>query len=148
MPFFFPKIGASKQFLGAFHRRLGDVTTHDLSNLAHTLLWTQFIDNGDGTVLKDFLADVVVCIGKCSDLWQVRYADYLVVVCEHPQLLAHNLPTASTDARIDLVKDECRGGICRRKYRLQRKHEARGLAAGGNFGKRLKRLARVGRDQE
>ena len=65
-----------------------------------------------------------------------------------PQLLADDVAAAPADADVDLVEDERGHLVGRGEDGLERQHDARRLAAGGDPGQRLERLAGVGRDQE
>src|SRR5690348_16881137 len=121
---FFPEIGTSQHFFRTLEGELSDVATHDMGQFAHTLLWSQLGDNGHGAVVKDLLVDVIVCIGKGSDLWQVGNTDDLVVSSELPELLTDDLTAASADACIDFIKNESRCCICTGENGFEREHEA------------------------
>src|SRR6266567_3356340 len=107
----FPEIGASQQFFGALHGELGDVTAHDMGDLAHALLWSQFVDNGYGAFIEDLLVNVVVGIGKSGDLWQVGHTNNLVILREHPQLCPYDLAALSADTGVNFIKNERRRGV-------------------------------------
>src|SRR6266568_6151757 len=103
---------------------LGDISPHNVSDFAHALVWIQFVDKRNGTIVKDLLVYIVVRIGKCCNLWQMRYTNYLVITGKSPQLLSHNLAASSTDTGVDFIEDERRGGICHREDGFQGQHEA------------------------
>ena len=63
-------------------------------------------------------------ICESRDLRQVRHTDHLVILCQHPQLRAHNLPALPADTRVDLVKNQRRRRISRGQDRLQCQHQA------------------------
>src|SRR5437763_3032307 len=71
-----------------------------------------------------------------------------MVSCELPELLTDDLPTASTDACIDFIKDERGCRIRTGKDGFEREHEARGLTAGGDLCQWFEGFAEVGSDEE
>src|SRR5436305_11583372 len=103
---------------------LGDNSTHNVSDFAHTLVWIQFVDKRNGAVVKDLLVYIVVRIGKCGNLWQMCHTNYLVVTGKSPQLLSHHLAASSTDTGIDFIEDERWRGICHREDGFQGQHES------------------------
>ena len=90
--------------------------------------------------------EMAVTIGR--HLGQVGDAQHLVRGGQPPQLLAHHIAAAPADADINLIEDERGRLIGRGEDGLERQHDARRLAAGGDLGQRLERLAGIGRDQE
>ena len=64
------------------------------------------------------------------------------------QPLAHRMGRGPTDAPVDLVEDQGGRGAGARQHHLQRQHEARQLAAGGDLDQRAERRAGVGRHLE
>src|SRR5690349_7859732 len=99
-------------------------------------------------------------IGEGGNLREVGDTEYLLGSRELLQLLAHGLRRAAPDATVDLIKDQrpLRGAsasaVAAGSFRvaafdggLERQHDARELAAGGDLLYRAQRLAGIGRDK-
>src|SRR5436853_593928 len=79
-------------------------------SLVGSTCWSLFVNNRHGAFIKYLLDYIIMGVGKSGDLGQVSDIDHLVILSEHPQLLAYHLSSASADASVNLVKDE--GGSC------------------------------------
>src|SRR5690606_40087848 len=77
------------------------------------------------------------------DLRQVRHAEHLALLREPGQAPADDLGDAAAYARVDLVEHERRHGRRARAHDLERKTDARQLAARRDARERAERLARL-----
>ncbi len=92
-------------------------------------------------------------VGETGQLRQMGHAEHLMLQSarpctsrQTPQLLSHHRADSSADALVDLVEDERGSLVGAGKHGLERQHQARCLAAGGDLRHRLQRFARIGRD--
>src|SRR5437763_15179423 len=76
-------------------------------------------------------------IGVAGDLWEVRDAQYLVTGGELAELAADDRAESAADVGVDFVEDQDRDTIALRQHALQRQHDARELAAGGDLAEGL-----------
>ena len=86
--------------------------------------------------------------GARRHLRQVRDAKHLVLRAERRQFAPDRRADFAADIRIHLVKHQQRRGVGLGQHGLEREHHARGLAAGGDFVQRQRRLAGVGRKED
>ncbi len=82
------------------------------------------------------------------ELRQMRYAQHLAGAREPRKLFRHALGSPARNAGVHLVEHHGHHAVLLGQHVLQRQHDTRQLAAGGDLLDRPQRLAHVGGHQE
>ena len=86
--------------------------------------------------------------GGRGDLRQMRDAEHLPLLRDLPHLLAHRIGGLAADVRIHLVEHQHGDLVLGREHGLERQHDARQFAEGGDGAQRAGGLAGVGGELE
>src|SRR5688572_21880926 len=117
-------------------------------DLADPLLALDPLDARVGAAALLDLVEAELPFGLAGDDREVGDAQHLADLPEPGETFADGAGDRAADAGVYLIEQEGVHAVLGRDQRLERQHDARGLAARGDAHQRPRLLARVGREAE
>ena len=108
------------------------VTQHP-SNLADTVFAVDLLDVARRDAAAGLLGDDEVMVGARGDLWKMGDDEHVVPLGDFRESRADLRTHLAADALVHLIEHQRRDGIVLGEDHLEREHQARQLAAGGDL---------------